>query len=359
MGYERKEIARTPGYKQGKQPTDAGVVKLNTNENPFPPCRAVIEALHDIDPESLRRYPPPFADAFREVAAGIHGLRPENVMAVNGGDELLRLAITTFVDPGRTIGIIEPSYLLYRVLGELHGGRVVGVEAASDWLLPRDFAAMMNREKAQLTIIVNPHAPSGVLTSDVALAELATRLEGVLLLDEAYADFVDPSRGYNALKLIDRCDNLLVLRSLSKGYSLAGLRFGYGLGAQGLIEPMLTKTRDSYNVDAVAQKLALTALKNRDSARETWKKVREERGRLRAALIDLGMLVPESESNFLLAQIKPGAVSARRVYQELENRRIFVRYFDHPRLRDHLRISIGTVEQNDRLIEELKEILKG
>jgi histidinol-phosphate aminotransferase len=359
MGYERKEIARTPGYVQGKQPTGADVIKLNTNENPYPPCNEVLEALHHIEPESLRRYPPPFADPFREIAAEVHGLARDNIMAVNGGDELLRLAVTTFVNPGRTIGIIEPSYLLYRVLGEMHGGRVFAVEAASDWLLPRELAKTINEQNAQLTIIVNPHAPSGVLTTVDAIAQLASELDGVLLLDEAYVDFVDPDREYNALKLIGEFDNLLVLRSMSKGYSLAGLRFGYGMGAQTLIEPMLTKTRDSYNVDAIAQKLACAALRNRDHAQATWNIVQEERARLRSALLDLGMSIPVSEANFLLVQLNDSSISALQVYQELENRRIYVRYFDHPRLRDHLRISIGTPEQNDRLIEELKGILKG
>jgi len=359
MGYERKEIARTPGYEQGKQPIGRDVIKLNTNENPYPPCSQVLEALHHVDPESLRRYPPPFADPFREIAAEVHGLTRDNIMAVNGGDELLRLVITTFVDPGRTIGIVEPSYLLYRVLGEMHGGRVFAVDAASDWLLPGDLAQTMNAQKAQLTIIVNPHAPSGVLTNIEAIAQLASELDGVLLLDEAYIDFVDPDREYNALKLIGDFDNVLVLRSMSKGYSLAGLRFGYGMGAATLIEPMLTKTRDSYNVDAIAQKLACAALQNRDRARETWNIVRGERKRMRSALLELGITIPESQTNFLLAQLNNSSISAAQVYQELEGRRIYVRYFKHPRLRDHLRISIGTPEQNDRLLEELKVVLNG
>jgi histidinol-phosphate aminotransferase len=359
MGYERKKIALTPGYVAGKQPQGPDVIKLNTNENPFPPCPAVMEVLHHIDPESLRRYPPPFADEFRTVAARAHALRPENFIAVNGGDELLRLAVATFVDPGGTIGIIEPSYLLYRVLGELHDARVLGVQAPSDWLVPRDLAKIMNDAKAQLTIVVNPHAPSGVLTSESAIAELASELNGVLLLDEAYVNFIDPERTYNAAKLVETYDNLLILRTLSKGYSLCGLRFGYGIGAQSLVEPILTKTRDSYNVDAIAQKLACAALEHIDAARETWNIVREERRKLRATLIDLGMLVPESDANFLLVQVNRPRMPAPMVHKELEKRNIFVRYFDHPRLSDYLRISIGTPDQNSRLIEALKDILNG
>ena len=284
MGYERSNIAAMHGYVPGKQPASADAIKLNTNENPYPPCAAVMQALSAIAPDMLRRYPPPSADGFRSLAAAVHGLSIEQVVAVNGGDELLRMAITTFVDPGAPIGVLEPSYSLYPVLAQVNDSPVVRMDAHADWSHPRDLAARMNDAGVKLLLIVNPHAPSGQLTSAADLARLAREFEGVLLVDEAYVDFVDPELQHDVAPLIAEHDNLLVLRTLSKGYSLAGLRFGYGLGAAGLIAPMLWKTRDSYNVDAIAQRLATVALEHRSEAAQTWRKVRAERARVSAAL---------------------------------------------------------------------------
>jgi histidinol-phosphate aminotransferase len=274
------------------------------------------------------------------------------VVAVNGGDELLRLALTTFVDPGAPIGIVDPSYSLYPVLAEVHGSPVVRVPLQPDWSLPPDLGARMQRAGVKLLLLVNPHAPSGWLTSAAELAQIARALDAVLLVDEAYVDFVDPELGYDAVALLAAHDNVLLLRTLSKGYSLAGLRVGYGLGAASLIEPLLWKTRDSYNVDAVAQRLATVALRHRDAAAETWRKVRKERARLRQALSARGFTVAPSQSNFLLARVPDGA-SAPELLHRLEQRGVLVRYFDASRLQDSLRITVGSPEQNDRLLQEL------
>ncbi len=360
MGFERETIARVRGYEPGKQPKSRQVVKLNTNENPYPPCEAVMSALRGLDPEALRRYPPPLADRFRETAARIHGLKAENLLAVNGGDELLRLAVTTFVEPGSPIGMVDPSYSLYPVLAALHGSPVVRIPADEDWSPPAELARRMNEQGVRLLFLVNPHAPSGRLVPASRVAELAAEFRGVLLVDEAYVDFVDPELGHDLPPLVNRYDNLLLLRSLSKGYSLAGLRFGYGMGAPELIAPMLYKTRDSYNLDAVAQAVATASLENREQAARTWQSVRQARARLREALIELGCQVPESHSNFLLARIEqPRDLDASAIQRALEERGILVRYFPDPRLRDCVRISVGTEEQNQVLLQALKEILRG
>jgi histidinol-phosphate aminotransferase len=360
MTYERESLRKIHGYTPGKQPAaTAKVVKLNTNENPYPPCAAVMGALTRVPAEALRRYPPPFADGFRAVAARLHGLAPEQVMAVNGGDELLRLAISTFVEPGQPLGVFEPSYSLYPVLAALHGSPVHNLPLQDDWSLPARAAEQLNAAGVPLTFVVNPHAPSGALTSVEALSELAGALEGVLLVDEAYVDFVDPERAYDATELVRRHSNVLLLRTLSKGYSLAGLRFGYALGDAGLITPMLTKTRDSYNVDAVAQQLAQAALEHRAEAAETWRKVREERSRVSDALTTLSFQVAPSQSNFLLAAVPPAFGDAGSLERSLEARNVLVRYFDQPRLRDKLRITIGTAEENDALVNALRETRVG
>ncbi len=350
--YERPNIARMTGYTPGEQPEAADVVKLNTNENPYPPCEAVMAALRSVQAESLRKYPSPLATGFRQAAAEVHGVEPRNILATNAGDELLRLAITTFVEPGQPIGTAEPSYSLYPVLADIHGSPTVRVPLNDDWSLPSDFARRMNEAGVALTFIVNPHAPSGVLTPVAALRQIAKELGGVLLVDEAYIDFVDPALRHDAVWLVRECPNVLLLRTLSKGYSLAGLRLGYGIGSAGLIEPMLTKTKDSYNTDAVSQVLATAAMQSRDQAAKTWQVVRSERARVAAALERLGLPCPPSQSNFVLASHP----KARELYESLKQRSIFVRYFDQDRLRDKLRITLGTPEQNDKLLNTLKEI---
>jgi histidinol-phosphate aminotransferase len=215
----------------------------------------------------------------------------------------------------------------------------------------------MNRAGVKLLFVVNPHAPSGRLSTAAQIAALARDFEGVLLVDEAYVDFVDPELGHDVVAHIAQHDNLLVLRTLSKGYSLAGLRFGYGLGAASLIAPLLWKTRDSYNVDIVAQRLATIALEHRAEASETWRKVRNERARVGDALRQLGFdVVADSQSNFVLAAV-PARASAPSLQQTLEQRLVLVRHFSEPRLEQSLRISIGTREQNDRLLGEMRALL--
>jgi histidinol-phosphate aminotransferase len=340
----------------GKQPVNPDTIKLNTNENPYPPSAAVFEVLRNITADSLRKYPEPSAQEFRNEAARLHGVSPEQVVAVNGGDELLRMAITTFVDPGRPIGVLAPSYSLYPVLAAVQASPVVSVPATADFGVPKDFAARMNAEGVNLSLLVNPHAPSGRLLSREQIAQIANELDGVLLVDEAYIDFVDPELGHNLVPLLASHDNVLMLRTLSKGYSLAGLRYGYGVGSEGLITPLLTKTRDSYNVDAIAQRVATAALHDQAHAQDTWQRVRVERSRLHEALLGLGFKVPGSQSNFLLASVPQGKL-ALELQRGLEARGLLVRYFAEPRLDDALRITIGTPEQNNRLIAVLRELL--
>lgn len=358
MTYERPNIANMHGYTPGEQPTDPQLVKLNTNENPYPPTDAVMHALRDVSGDDLRRYPPPMADAFRRAAAAAHGVDAANIIATNAGDELLRLAITTFVEPGRPVGTTDPSYSLYPVLADVHGSPTHRVGLNDDWSLPDGFAQRMNDAGAQVVFVVNPHAPSGTLRSVDTLRGLAEALDGVLVIDEAYVDFVDPSLAHSTIPLIKEYDNVLILRTLSKGYALAGLRFGYGIGAASLIEPMLTKTKDSYNCDAVAQRLAVAAIESRAGASESWAKVRSERDRLAGALDTLGLSCNPSQANFLLATVAdrfPGGAAA--LYDALAGRHIYVRYFNTPRLDDKLRITLGTPEQNDQLLNALRELL--
>jgi histidinol-phosphate aminotransferase len=358
MSYERPNISKMTGYTPGEQPDAADVVKLNTNENPYPPTEAVMKALRETTGEMLRKYPPPMATPFRRAAAEAHGVSEANILATNAGDELLRLAITTFVEPGKPIGTAEPSYSLYPVLADIHGSPTFRVPLNDDWSLPKDYAAKLNDAGVQLAFIVNPHAPSGRLNTVAELAEVARAFKGVLLVDEAYIDFVDPALKHDSISLIKTFKNVLLLRTLSKGYSLAGLRFGYGIADASLIEPMLTKTKDSYNTDIVAQRLATAAMHSRSDAAKTWAAVRDERSRMVRELAKLGLTCPESHSNFLLATVPAtSGGGAKAVYESLKQRHIFIRYFDQDRLRDKMRITIGTPAQNDALLKALRELI--
>ena len=357
MSYERDNIRRMRGYRYGEQPDDPEVVKLNTNENPYPPSPAVAAALAEFDAAALRRYPPAECDAFCKLAAARLGVKAEQVLVTHGGDEALRLAFTTFVDPGAVFAMASPSYSLTEVLARVQDCRIEAIPLADDWTLPSDFCARVNRVGARLTCVVNPHAPSGVLLDVDTIARIAAEIEGVVLIDEAYVDFVDPALGHDVTPLVREIDNLLLLRTLSKGYSLAGLRFGFLLGDPGLLEPIKTKTRDSYNQDLLAQTLACAAFADGGYADETWRRVRRARGVLRDGLAAMGFSAPASEANYVLAT-PPASwpLDARSTYEKLKARGILVRHFDTPRLGGMLRITAGTPEQNSRLLETLRNI---
>lgn len=357
MSFERNNIRAMTGYTSGEQPERPDIIKLNTNENPYPPGPAVENALRTIQVQSLRRYPPPTASLLRQSLARLHGVEADNLIATNGGDELLRLVLATFVDPGECIGVADPSYSLYDVLAAAHGCGLRKFPLRADWSLPHDFAGQLNKSGVKLCFIVNPHAPSGHLTTAADVEMLAREFRGVLVLDEAYVDFVDPALKHNCIPLTGKVDNVLILRSFSKGYSLAGLRMAYGIGARSLIDPMQYKTKDSYNTDFIAQTLARAAIEDQTYAADTWRRVREERAWLAGELVRLGFVVPPTQSNFLLATA-PAAQTAEGLYQGLKDAGILVRYFKLPGLDDKLRITVGAPEENRKLIAALAQTLQ-
>ena len=352
MTYERANVARMSGYVYGEQPAERDIVKLNTNENPYPPSPAVSRALSQFDAADLRRYPPATADELRRLVASRYGVETDNVVVTNGGDEGLRLAVTTFADPGNVFGTAKPSYSLYPVLAAVQDCVLAEIPLDADWTPPDDFASRLNAAGARLTCLVNPHAPSGVLISRQAIATIAEHLDGVLLVDEAYVDFVDPGLGHDLVPLLRKHENLLLLRTLSKGYALAGLRVGFLIGNESLIQPIVSKTRDSFNVDAIAQSLAGAALNDRAYAERRWEDIRRERDRLTEAMRARDYRVADSQANFVLVRVPRAA----DVFHRLRQRGIFVRYFDQPRLSDCLRVTVGTPEQNDKLLDAMDKI---
>lgn len=348
MAYFRENIEKLHGYVPGFQPGSTKVIKLNTNENPYPPSPKVLEAIAAVTPEQLRRYPDPLGTAFREAAAEVLGLEPGNILCTNGGDELLTLCFRAFCGPDRSVAYPGPTYSLYPVLA--------GIQNCEPVEVPFDEAGYFQLDEiliagAGLVILCNPNAPTGLFVRPQRIADLAERLRGksILLVDEAYVDFAEA----NCVPLVREHENLILLRSLSKGYSLAGLRFGFGIARPVLIEGLL-KVKDSYNVNAISIAAATAAIRDQVTHHENVNKVRVERVRLIQALRELGFEVRESSTNFVLA--KYDRLPAAQIHELLAGRDIYVRYFDLDGLRDKLRITVGTPEQNNGLIEALKKI---
>jgi histidinol-phosphate aminotransferase len=340
----RSTVEKMSGYTPGEQPGPGeSVIKLNTNENPFPPSPKVMAAIRHIDPERLRRYPNPTADAFRAAAAEVLGVSADMILAGNGSDDILAIALRTFLGPGDTLAYPDPTYSLYPVLAEIGENRIVTVPWAAGWQLPTD--ALLGAG-ARAIFFANPNAPSGTLVPVAKVEALARRFPGILLVDEAYVDFADA----NCLPLVASCPNIIIARTLSKAYSLAGLRFGFAVAAPEIITQML-KVKDSYNCDAISIAAAIAALEDQDYARATWAHVRAERQRMSDELSRRGWTVLPSQANFILAACPGGHAAA--LYSALKAKRILVRFFDKPGLSDKLRITMGTRAENDALLAAL------
>ncbi len=347
MGYFRDSIEHMAAYAPGFQPKLTEVIKLNTNENPYPPSPRVLEAIGQITAEQLRRYPDPVGNGFRLAAGEVLAMQPENILCTNGGDDLLNICLRACCDADRPVAYAQPTYSLYPVLAALQGCLTIEIDRNAP-----DAMDQLARHDAALTIVCNPNAPTGDLLPIDALADLASKLSGVLLIDEAYVDFAED----NAVPLVRDFTNIVILRSMSKGYSLAGLRFGFGLADAALIDGLM-KVRDSYAVDAVALTAAEAAMADQAYFNENIRKIKAERQRLTDALRAMGMEVPDSQTNFVLARCVDK--DAETVFKALAKEAIFVRYFDLPGLEDKLRITVGTPEQNDTLLAALETIYKG
>ena len=356
MTFERKNIRNMVGYTPGEQPQSAGIVKLNTNENPFAPSPSVQKTLTEITADDLRCYPQPTALELRKTISAHHAIETESIIVTNGGDELLRLAISTFVETDEAVAVAEPTYTLYEVLAQAHGCDYLKFNFNHDWSLPENFAHTLNKTNAKMCILPNPNAPSGTLLPTNKLAAIAKEFKGILLIDEAYIDFVDPSLNHDCVKLINDFDNILILRTFSKGYSLAGLRIAYGIGPSSIINPMQLKTKDSYNTDFIAQKLAQAALKDQAYAEKAWAFVRSQRSLLKNALTELGLTSVDSQSNFLLISV-PALINGKKLYLSLKQHGILVRHFDHAGQENYLRVTVGKADENKLFLSTLKKIL--
>ena len=344
-----KCVRRLEPYTPGEQPRSRNVVKLNTNENPYPPSPKCAKTLAAFDLDRLRRYPDPVFTELRKALAKLNGTRVENIFVGNGSDEILALAAKTFVEGDEAIGSLDPSYSLYKTIAAIRDVKWIGIERAD--LLANPAKAIPAKPKVSLMLLTNPNAPTGEFIEPRTVAKVAAGFHGVVIVDEAYADFARA----NCMKLATakRNRNLIVMRTFSKSYSLAGLRVGYAVGPKTLIDA-LYKVKDSYNIDAVAQAVALAAVKDRAYFRATVRKVVAGRKFLTTELVRRGWDVLPSETNFVFA--KPAHVPAAKIFAALRNRNIFVRYFKGPKTGDRLRITVGTMAQMEKLLKAIDEL---
>ncbi len=347
----RPAIEHLSPYLPGEQPRQpASVVKLNTNENPYPPSPLVRRRIAEaIKGGQLRLYPPPGADEFVECAAKVYGVARKSILAGNGCDELLSIIFRAVLGRGDRLAYLAPSYTLYDTLAAIQEAQVIRVPYDAD---PEQALRRLAEIQAELTIVCNPNSPTGAFVSVDKLGELAHRLEPrLLVIDEAYVDFADD----NAMRLLGRLDNVIVLRSLSKSFSLAGMRLGLAFSAAPVIET-LYKVKDSYNLSRVAIMAGAAALEDIDWMKRNVERVCAERARTENKLRQLGFEVAPSKANFVFARIPGHDLSW--LAQGLREKGILVRHFPSPDLRDGLRISIGRPSEMTRLFRALKELLQ-
>jgi len=343
--YFRPNIDAMTGYLPGEQPRDQDFIKLNTNENPYPPSPKVFAALRKAINPSLRLYPEPLSDSLRVAAGAVYGVRPENIIAGNGSDEILSMLLRSFVGPAGRVAFAVPTYSLYDTLVEIQDGVSVRVDYPADFSLPEALAG----QEAALTFLCNPNAPSGTLVSLAEIAKLAGAVAGILVVDEAYVDFAE-SEGASSIPLIRQFPNLVVMRTFSKSFSLAGMRVGLAFASEEIIAGMM-KVKDSYNLNRLSLVAATAALTDMAWMRRNAERIQRSRKKLSAALKRMGYQVYPSHANFVLAR-KQGQ-NLQPIYEELKRQKILVRYFDTPGLQDCLRITVGTPKEVKALLNEL------
>ena len=358
----RPLVRKLHAYVPGEQPKVKGLIKLNTNENPYPPSPKVLSAMQAAIDGRMRLYPNPSAQLLREQLADLHQCSPDQIIIGNGSDELLALGVRAFVEPATNgdsassepsksrVQYFGPSYSLYPVLAETHGATPYSVPLLEDFGLPS--VSQLRRGKrwdfqAALTFITTPNAPSGRGYSTRELEVLCSAMKGVVVLDEAYVDFADE----NALELCLKYPHVIISRTFSKAYSLCFQRIGYWIGHPELISA-LHRIRDSYNVNGLAQIAASATLKNLSYYQRNFRRVTESRSRVAEALTGLGWTVLPSQTNFILA--RPSGPPALQWLEDLRRKKILVRWFASPNLESFLRITIGSESEMDTLLKTIR-----
>lgn len=342
----RAHVAALHAYVPGEQPQEEGWVKLNTNENPYL-APSVAEAVAEAATDALRLYPDPLFRQLRAALSRRYAVPVDQIICGNGSDDLLTLAVRVAAGEGDRVAFPDPSYSLYETLAQIQNAFPVAVALGPQWELP---VAALAAVGAKLTLVANPNAPTGTAYPIEQIDELAASLAGLLVVDEAYVDF----GGATAIPLIARRENVLVVRTMSKGFGLAGMRLGYAFGAPAVIDA-LYKIKDSYNVDRLTQVAGLAALRAYDEAMRHAGEIAARRDQLAETLRRrFGWRVWPSATNFILAETSP--MAARDVFDALKRQRVLVRYFARPRLESCLRITVGTAEETGAFLQALERV---
>lgn len=344
MSYFRSDIDAMTGYVPGEQPQTQGFIKLNTNENPYPPSPHVIDAIRQAASDRLRLYPDPIAHRFRETAGKLLDVPADWILACNGSDDALTILTRACIDPSGLMTAPDPSYGLYHILADIQGCKFRGVPWQADGLLPENFT-----EGAQLAFVTNPSSPTGTSVPASYLTELARRSSCLVVADEAYADFATE----NCIAGVKACERLVVTRTLSKSYSLAGIRFGFIVAQKPIIDSLM-KVKDSYNCDAVSIAAAVAALEDQTYFEETTRKILATRSRMEKELAELGFTVTPSQANFVWIQ-RSGPLKG--IYQSLKEQHILIRYFCFANGREGLRISVGTDQEIDACLAAIRKLV--
>lgn len=346
MGYFRPEIETIAGYTPGEQPQGGKFIKLNTNENPYLASPKVAQAIRQRLDQGLEKYPDPTGTAFRIRAAEVLGVDPDWILCGNGSDDILTILTRAFVGQGQWLRLPTPSYILYKTLADIQGAESEQIQFNDDWTLPETFGT--GGTNLKLTFLPNPNSPSGTVVSKDQIRQIADSLPCPILIDEAYVDFADD----HCIDLVKENEKIMVSRTFSKSYALAGLRFGFVVAQPQIIE-QLQKVKDSYNCDALSLAGALAAIDDQTWVRENKAKIVATRARMIERLRALGFTVPDSQANFVWAtkadeKLKP-------IYEFLKQNHVLIRYMPYPGVAEGLRISVGTDAQSDVCLDLIEQ----
>ncbi|MHB1314028.1 MAG: pyridoxal phosphate-dependent aminotransferase [Christensenellales bacterium] len=344
-----KRASRIDPYTPGEQPRIFNLIKLNTNESPYPPAPAVIKAIQSAPLDRLRLYCDPQSAALCSAIAQVHGVSPEQVFVGNGSDEILAFCFLAYFDNDTPVALPDISYSFYKVYAQLFDIPVKYVPLNPDFSLPAELFTAGGG-----CVLANPNAPTSVCSPLDDIKKIASACPRATIVDEAYIAF----GGQSALPVLDQYPNMVIVRTFSKSHSLAGMRIGYAIASPDMIQAINTvkNSFNSYPLDMIAQIAGKAAIESKEYYDGCAEKIIEVREQTAAALQTLGFTMPKSSANFLFA--RHSERSGAFIMQELRSRSILVRRFEAPRIKDYLRITIGTMEQMNMLIEALKEILK-
>lgn len=351
MAEWENNVRKVVPYTPGEQPKESGIIKLNTNENPYPPSPAVKEALDELNYKDMRLYPAPDASELVNAIAEAYRVKPAEVFVGVGSDDVLSVAFQTFFNSDKPILFPEITYSFYDVWADVYKIPYEAIPLNDDMTIdPEDY----NLDNGGI-VIANPNAPTGVYMGTDAIEGILKANPGsVVIIDEAYIDF----GGESCLPLIHKYDNLLVVQTFSKSRSMAGMRIGFAMGNAALIKYMndIKFSVNSYTMNRAAIKAGIAAAKDSEYYKSNCAKIIKAREHSKNALTRLGFEFPDSKANFIFAKHK--SVEAKKIFEELKKRKIYVRYWDKPVIKDYLRITVGTSSDMQKLTDALTEILK-